>query len=235
MVAVLEGAMMTTQGGGVEADGTWTETGSDRIRARQSSAFSTDGQANTQLYPTTGRCAVSWAPSHLACECEVGPDGGSADRMPRQASGWTVGPLTECRIWARFSTFVDTVCQQCEYSHGSESQCGCEVAQDNVAVWTLQAHVHDVLQYFPVSQEGLLLPPSPDTFIPRVIVEASGGLGNQLFSIINGLIPALFMQRPLVVRFRGGQQYGLDSVLDVGPLLASHPCRSQVTRTGDER
>jgi hypothetical protein len=68
---------------------------------------------------------------------------------------------------------------------------------------------------------------APNGFLPRVVVQVSGGLGNQIFSTVNALILAMFSQRALVVVASGKQQYEPEAVFDISSAIAHVPCRTR--------
>jgi len=135
---------------------------------------------------------------------------------PLGGSVFAMTPAIECNIWHRFDVFVDTVCRQCAHAL---AECGCKRGEDNPAVRTLWEYTENIIATMQAATIH-----NQQAWVPRVIVHVSGGLGNQIFSIVNALIIAIHSRRALVVVKTGKQMYELDPVFDVTSLLQHRKC-----------
>jgi hypothetical protein len=136
-----------------------------------------------------------------------------ADRCCEGWEGFPLPPAAECGIWRRFALYVDTICRRCL---DAGVDCGCDDGLGNPAVGEMMRYIERTV--------ATVQHAAPNGPLPRVVVQVSGRLGNQIFSTVNALILAMFSQRALVMVASGKQQYEPDSVFDIGSAIAHVPC-----------
>jgi hypothetical protein len=143
-------------------------------------------------------------PSHLTC------DG------LESWEGFPLPPVAECGIWRRFALYVDTVYRRCL---DAGVDCGCDDGLGNPTVGEIMRYIERTV--------ATVQHAAPNGFLLRVVVQVSGGLGNQIFATVNTLILAMFSQGPLVVVASGKQQYEPEAVFDISSAIAHVPCRTR--------
>ncbi len=157
-----------------------------------------------------------WTPPHLRC----GDETHEQEECSGQTSYLCMGRHVQCGIWYRFSRFVDKVCQQCQYQH---APCQCELGDENLAIAVLRQYTEGIISSLRSAAEAR--DGEEDAArVPRVVVQASGGLGNQIFTIVNGLMLAVYTQRALVIQrpLAHRQTYSLDPVVDLSSILDTY-------------
>jgi hypothetical protein len=134
---------------------------------------------------------------------------------------------------ASFAAFAHTVCKQCKHA---ETACGCELGELNPALSTLRQYTESVLHILETAAdiEGTRQE-APAPLLNRVIVQVSGGMGNQIFSTVNALVLAVYTSRALVIVKSGRQMYAWDPVLEVSAILAPRKCRTFTTLSLTDR
>ena len=126
-------------------------------------------------------------------------------------------------VWYLVSIF--TICGQSlsAVPVSEHAPCECELGDENPAIAVLRQCTEGVISSLRSAAEAR--DGEEDAArVPRVVVQASGGLGNQIFTIVNGLILAVYTQRALVIQRPPAhrQTYQLDPVLDLSGILDTY-------------
>ena len=126
-------------------------------------------------------------------------------------------------VWYLVSIF--TICGQSlsAVPVSEHAPCECELGDENPAIAVLRQYTEGVISSLRSAAEAR--DGEEDAArVPRVVVQASGGLGNQIFTIVNGLILAVYTQRALVIQRPPAhrQTYQLDPVLDLSGILDTY-------------
>ena len=139
--------------------------------------------------------------------------------------------------WERFDRWVQIVCDKCQRRR---VDCGCRLAEEGPGVrhrvWSRQHPAFDLLADF--TEDMLQARARGDAGKEReaparrvVLHLHKQGLGNQLLSLVNGLLLALLTKRTLAVHVHATQMYDLEPVLDVNAFANSlaAPCSTFFT------